>query len=80
MIGWIRKIASRYVPNDIEQLIEQKGCQNYRPGMEKPDMHIIGRRGLVRWGEVMKAQRNLYVRHPFGQEGPRLVKFSGPRS
>ena len=79
MRGWLRNFAAQFIPDNIEQLIDGKGCQRYRPGMEKPDPHILGRRGLQKWGEVMKAQRNLYVRHPFGQDGPRLVKFNGPR-
>lgn len=41
----------------IETLIAEKGCQAYRPGMEKPDFRILRKLEEAGWQNTVAAQR-----------------------
>lgn len=71
MISWLpRLIPSLNADTLIEQLIEKKGCQTYRPGMAKPDSIILSRIGQRKWAETLVAQRRLYK-----MDKPKLLLF-----
>lgn len=41
----------------IDALIAEKGCQSYRPGMDKPDYRILRRVEETGWQNTVAAQR-----------------------